>query len=42
MLEEFNMRISTYVTDGAEIYKLADFVLHKMLMKHGEENHLKG
>ncbi len=30
----------TYITDGAEIYKLTDFVLHEVLMKHGEENHL--
>lgn len=30
----------TYITDGAEIHKLTDFVLHEVLMKHGEENHL--
>lgn len=32
--------IATYITDGAKINKLTDFVLHKVLMKHSEENHL--
>lgn len=34
------MPTATYITDGAKIYKLTDFVLHKVLMKDGEENHL--
>lgn len=36
---EYQMHVCTYITDGAEIYKLMDFVFHKALMK-GEENHL--
>lgn len=31
---------TTYITDWAEIYKLTDFVLHKVCIKHSEENHL--
>lgn len=34
------MPIITYITDGAEIYKVMDFVLHKVLIKHTEENPL--
>ncbi len=34
------MQIFTYIADGAEIYKLTDFVLHKVLMQHSEVNHL--
>lgn len=30
---------STYITDGAKVYELMDFVLHKALVE-SEENHL--
>ena len=34
------MHNCTYVTNGAEIHKLTNLVLHKVLVKHSEVNHL--
>lgn len=35
-----SVALFTYVTDGAKINKLTDFVFHKVLVKHSEVNHL--
>lgn len=37
-----NMHNCTYVTNGAEIHELTNLVLHKVLVKHSEVNHLQG